>query len=83
MDLDNLGKIHRVEAPPYLFKRIQHKIEHSKKERMPKDVSLAISLSFTLLLTINAIVLLNYNSKTNTTETLAKSMHLISNNSLY
>lgn len=83
MDLDNLGKIQRVETPPFLFTRIQRKIEQSKKERMPKSVALTVSFSVALLLVINTIVLINYNSKENTTDSLAQSIHLTSNNSLY
>lgn len=83
MDLDNLGKIQRVEIPPFLFTRIQRKIEQSKKERMPKSVALTVSFSVALLLVINTIVLINYNSKENTTDSLAQSIHLTSNNSLY
>ena len=83
MNLDNLEKIQRVETSPFLFTRIQQKIEQSKKERMPKSVALTVSFSVALLLAINAIVLVNYNSKENTTESFAKSMHLSSNNSLY
>ena len=83
MNLDNLGKIQRVETPPFLFTRIQQKIEQSKKERMPMSVALTVSFSVALFLAINAIVLVNYNSKANTTESFAKSMHLTSNNSIY
>jgi hypothetical protein len=50
---------------------------------MPKSVALTVSFSVALLLVINTIVLVNYNSKENTTESFAKSMHLSSNNSLY
>jgi hypothetical protein len=81
MNLDNLGKIQRVETPPFLFTRIQQKIEQSKKERMPKSVALTVNFSVALLLAINAIVLVNYNSKVNTTESFAKSMNLTYNNS--
>lgn len=81
MNLDNLGKIQRVETPPFLFTRIQQKIEQSKKERLPKSVALTVNFSVALLLAINAIVLVNYNSKVNTTESFAKSMNLTYNNS--
>ena len=83
MDLDNLGKIKRVEAPPFLFARIQQRFEQSNKERMPKNITLAVSLSFVLILFFNAITLLNYNSKTQVTENFVQSMQLTSNNSLY
>jgi len=83
MDLDNLGKIKRVEAPPFLFARIQKRVDQSNKERMPKNITLAVSLSFVLILFFNAITLLNYNSKTQVTENFVQSMQLTSNNSLY
>lgn len=84
MDLDNLlSKIQRVEAPPYLFTRIQQKIAQTKNEAMPIKTALAIKLSFAVLLIVNIVVLSNYNTKSNATESYAESIHLISNNSLY
>ena len=62
MNLDNLRKIQKVETPPFLFTRIQQKIEQSKKERMPKHIALAVGLTAVLLLAVNAMVLVNYNS---------------------
>jgi len=83
MDLEKLGKIQKVETPPFLFTKIQQKIELSKKEKMPKNISWALSISFALLLVINGFVFFNTNSKTNTTENYASAIHLTSNNSLY
>lgn len=83
MDLDNLENIQRMEAPPFLFTRIQQKIEQSKKERMPKTVAITLSLSFLMMIVLNAMVFFKYNSKTPSTESFAQSMHITSNNSLY
>jgi hypothetical protein len=83
MEVDYLERIQRVETPPFLFTRIQERVKQIEKDSMPKYVSLAINVSFLLLLTINVIVLVNYPSKQNVNENLAKSMNLISNNSLY
>lgn len=82
MDLGILEKIQRVEAPPFLFTRIQQKIEQTKKEMMPKVVAFTISTAFVLILVINTIVLTNH-STPSTTKSLVQSMHLTTNNSLY
>lgn len=83
MDLNNLGKIQRVEVPPFLFTRIQQKIESEKREQMPLRMVFAINLSFAIILMINVMVFMGNNSKSNTTESYAQSIHLVSNNSLY
>ncbi len=83
MDLENLGKIKRVEAPPYLFTRIKQRIEQSKKERLTRGTAVALSLSFAVLLVINTLVIVKYNTAPNTLQSYAQSIHLTSNNSLY
>ncbi len=83
MDLNNLGKIQRVEVPPFLFTRIKQKIESEKREQMPLRMVFAINLSFAIILMINVMVFMGNNSKSNTTESYAQSIHLVSNNSLY
>lgn len=83
MDLDSLARIKRVEAPPYLFTRIQQKIEQSKRNTVPVKITWAINLAFGLVLILNIIVLTSYNSKSSSTEDYAQSIHLISDNSLY
>ncbi len=83
MNLDNLGKIKRAEASPFLFTKIQQKIEQSERERMPKAIALTMSVAFVLLLVINTLTIARYPSKNNTTKSLAQWMHLTSNNSLY
>ncbi len=83
MNLDNLGKIQRVEAPPYLFTRIQQKIEHIKKGKISTGAILAMSFSFAVLLLINIVVLTNYNTNSSAAENYAASIHLTTNNSLY
>ena len=83
MDLENLGKIQKVEAPPFLFKRIQQKIESERKQQMPKAFALAINFSFAVVLLINVLVFVGNISETNSAESYAQSIHLISNNNLY
>jgi hypothetical protein len=83
MDLENLGKIKRLEAPPYLFTRIKQRIEQSKKERLPRSIAVALSFSFAVLLVINTLVIVKYNSAPNAMQSYAQSINLTSNNSLY
>ena len=83
MKIESLGKIQKVEAPPYLFTRIQQKIEQLNAERMPKSTFLALNLSFLLLVIINVIVLKDNSLERKATENYIESIHLIDNNSLY
>jgi len=83
MNIDSLGKIQKVEAPPYLFTRIQQKIEQLNKDRMPKSTFLVLNFSFLLLLIINVVVLKSNNLGKKSTEKYLESIHLIDNNSLY
>jgi len=83
LDLEQLNRIQRVEAPPYLFTRIQQKIANGQTERLPKGMAVAINLSFVLILVINVIVFMRNTNKSDSTENYAQSIHLMSNNSLY
>lgn len=83
MNIDNLNKIQRVEVPPFLFTKIEQRIAQYKSEKMPKNTALMVGFSFILLLIINTIILINDISKINKPENFIKSIHLISNNSLY
>ena len=83
MDLEQLGKIQPVEAPPFLFTRIQQKIELAESEKLPVKTAWALNLSFVLLLVINSVVLANYEVKSNTTEDETENVYQTSDNSLY
>lgn len=83
MDLEKLGRIQKVEAPSFLFTRIQQKIESEKSERMPLRTAVIINLSFAVILMLNVLVFIESNSNSNSTESYAQSIQLISNNALY
>ncbi len=83
MDLRDLEKIQRVDAPPYLYTRIQQRIEQTKKETMPKGVVLTLAFCFAVIVVINAMVFLNYRIQPNPTENLVQSFQLSASNSLY
>ncbi len=81
-ELDKLEHIQKVDAPPFLFTRIQAKINHQNQKFEPKLVwKLSIAMVFILL--INAAVI-TINLKTQKQEnSLVKAMHLVPNNELY
>ncbi|NOT36611.1 MAG: hypothetical protein HOP11_04480 [Saprospiraceae bacterium] len=83
MDLEKLAKIQRVDAPPFLFTRIQLKIAQENSEPMPLRTVLAINLSFALLLALNSVAIANYLAKPIPTENYVETFNLTSNNSLY
>jgi hypothetical protein len=83
MNLDNFKKIQRVEAPPFLFTRILQKIERKQDMIMPRKFALAANFLFAAVLILNAIVLMNYIASSNTTESYAEYIHLLSSNTLY
>lgn len=85
MDLNDLEKIKLVEAPPYLFTRIQAKIENAKNTTISKKTAWAMSFAFIFILTLNVSILMSYqlNSNLNSTENYAQSIHLTTNNTLY
>ena len=82
--LELLKKIRPVEAPPFLFTRIQAKIRSTEAERLPASWRWAGRLAFVLLLVLNVFAF-----KTGKTplsvpaEQLNQSMQLANLNQLY
>lgn len=83
MDIDNFKWIQKVEAPPFLFTRIQQKIESEKLERMPNKMAVILNFCIVIVFIINVMVFIGSKTKSVFTESYAQSIHLISNNSLY
>lgn len=83
MNPDYLQKIKHVDVPPFLFTRIQQKIERNKRERMPESQTLILALSFALILIFNVLVITKYTSQTNDAAVFAESIHLTSDNFIY
>ena len=82
---DILGSIKKVDAPPYLFKRIEGRINTMTSEKMPKSFVLASSIAFIILLFINLLVtsIRTEPSRNDNIEIIAKEMHLTISNQLY
>jgi hypothetical protein len=83
--LDLLKKVRRVEAPAFMYTRIQTKIRAATTERLPVSWQWASGLAFSILVLGNVF----YFSKTenltqqSSVETLAQSMQLQSENQFY
>lgn len=83
MNLDKLGKIQRVEAPTYLFTRIQQKVENEKRERLSPRMALTLNLSLTVVIIINVIVFIAGHTRLTSIESYAEFIRLTSDNNLY
>lgn len=83
MDIEQLGKIQRVEAPPFLFTRIQQRIENERMQRVSTGKVVALAFSFAVILIINTLVFVGAKSETNSTEMYANAINLTSTNTLY
>ncbi len=83
MDLDNLGRIQKVEAPNYLFTRILQKIEREKRERLSPRMAVTLNLSLTVVIIINLIVFIASHTRLTSVESYAESIRLTSDNNLY
>jgi hypothetical protein len=83
MNNDYFSKIRPVEAPPYLFTRIQQKIKKNKEDVMPGKISWAIGIAFVLIMVLNiGSIVRNGNSKNNR-QNYAQAIQLLTDNELY
>lgn len=58
-ELEVLKKINRVEAPPFLFTRIEAKIEAVEAQTVSINWVVGASLAFSLLLAVNILLIQN------------------------
>jgi hypothetical protein len=80
-----LTRVRRVEAPPFLFTRIEVRITRVQRERMPRVALLAAACGLMLLLGANFIVVngASIGSAEDTTEQLVDGMGMNPSNQLY
>ena len=83
MDIDNLGRIQKVEAPTYLFTRIVKKIEREKRERLSPIMAVTLYLSLTVVIIVNVIVFIGSDTRLTSVESYAEFIRLTSDNNLY
>lgn len=78
-----LEQVEKVDAPPFLFTRIQQKIAGAKYNRVSPKLAWAIGLGFILLIAVNGIALNSISQNSSTAGNLAESLQLTSQHSLY
>lgn len=83
LNLDILSKIQKVEVPPFLYTRIQQKIENGNDLTFTKRLGWSLAVSFIIVLVMNVVVLSYKTSQSKDQNNLAQEMGLMPNNTLY
>lgn len=83
MNLEILDKIKPVEAPPFLFTRIQQRIKNANEHFVSNKIVWLSALSFSCLVIISVSVIFYTSSPSSTAQSLAQSLHLNPTNNLY
>ena len=83
MNLEDLNKIKTVEAPPFLFTRIQQKISAKSELIVSNKIAWLSIVSFSVVVIISISSLLYSASSKSAAQMMAQSMHLTSTNNLY
>jgi hypothetical protein len=80
-----LGRIQKVETPPFMLTRIEQVINNSRSFKLNKWQIAAASFSFLFLLTANVLVIKKQlpKKRSNSIELLSNSMNLVQSNQLY
>jgi len=81
--LKPLESIKQIEASPYLFTRIQQRIQNKLDNRVPMRTAYSMAASFVILLSINAFVLMQNNNTKMEETNIAESFQLMHDNNLY
>jgi hypothetical protein len=79
-DIDMLGQIQKVDAPPFLLTRIKQKIENTHNSNFSPRLAWSLAMAVVLVLLLNLGVII---SKTSHTDSLADTMNLLPKNTLY
>lgn len=97
MKINDLNKIQKVDAPPYLFDKVLNRIADSQRGTSlstrsqtsgvisPRGVQWTIAASFIFIVALNvgAFVKLTQSQESDSISMLAKSMRITQTNSLY
>ena len=85
-NLEQLKKVRQVEVPPFVFTRIEARIEKQEQVEMPRQWAFGLSLACSILLVINISFFINSNgnavAQTEGTN-LLEAVGLESSNQLY
>lgn len=83
INLDLLSQIQKVDAPPFLYTRIQQRIENVYSPSFTKRLSWSLGLSFVVVMAMSATVIVIKNKELKSETNLAQAMELLPNNTLY
>ena len=82
--LDVLAQIHSVDAPPFLWTRIQQKINIAQENRLAPAFAYLLGLSFLVLISLNVLIISQKTHHTPSKDNnIAQAMSLLPNNALY
>lgn len=81
--LKPLENIEAIEPSPYLYTRIQQKITQVATTQMPSKVIWALGFTFSVIVLLNVLVIINKSKETTAAYNLANQMNLLPNNHLY
>jgi hypothetical protein len=85
MEMNNepIENIQSVEAPPFLYTRIQQRIKNEQAARMPGKMTWAVGLSFLLILCINIGAVVSASRADHAASNLVKTLNLMQDNTIY
>lgn len=83
MNIDYLDRIKRVETPPFLFTRIQQRIENLNTNTLTKKTSWALGISFSIIICLNIGLIINNQNNSQSIKKYAKVLNLTPDNNLY
>lgn len=83
--IELLSHIQQVDAPPFLFTRIQQKIKEEKENQLSPKWAWTLGISVLLFMTLNIALFSSHNreNKQNYEQEMAQSFQLLPNNTLY
>jgi hypothetical protein len=83
--LELFKKINKVDAPPFLYTRIEQKIQDEKRHIFTKPAITAVFASLAIWVVVNIMVVGSHfrKSKTENANTFIEQMHLSSSNIYY
>lgn len=83
MNLNDLQKIQKVDASPFLWTRIESKISQIVEDRVSKKQLVLYFASLVVLITINMYSFFSSNSNSSSNSNLADQLELVDTNQLY
>lgn len=84
-NLDILKNIKQVDAPPFLYAKVLHKINNPESELAPTNWKLIFSIAAILLIFLNTSILFSKSNKVenNDISSIVSDLNITSNNNLY